>query len=129
VPRSASTANGASPAESLRSTLARGAVGAVVGGAALGVANRLANRGSRHKMLGARVPAELDPRRLDAFKLVKGLDAKRLASHVDVSRLRKDVDVKNVLRRIGNLAEQVEARSEDVRDLSAQAKRLTRRIG
>jgi hypothetical protein len=33
------------------------------------------------------------------------------------------------MRHIGDLAEQVEARSEDVRTLSEQAKRLSRRIG
>jgi hypothetical protein len=96
----------------------RGAVGAVVGGAALGVA-RLADRRSRPKVLGIAIPDELNPQRLGAGKL---------ASHVDVKRLAKNVDFKDVIRQIGNLAEQVEARSEDVHMLSAQAKRLSRRI-
>jgi hypothetical protein len=94
-------------------------VGAVVGGAALGVANRLASHHSRPKVLGIRIPDELNPQRLDAGKL---------ASHVDVKRLAKNIDLKDVIRNIGNFAEQVEARSEDVRTLSAQAKRLSRRI-
>jgi hypothetical protein len=94
-------------------------MGAVVGGAALGVANRLASRASRPKVLGIRIPDELDPRHLDPGKL---------ASHVDVKRLAKKVDIKDVVRHIGDFAEQVEARSEDVRTLSAQAKRLSRRI-
>jgi hypothetical protein len=98
----------------------RSALGAVVGGAALGVANRLANRSSRPKVLGIRIPDELNPQRLDPGKL---------ASHVDVKRLAKNVDIKDVMRHIGDLAEQVEARSEDVRTLSEQAKRLSRRIG
>jgi hypothetical protein len=96
----------------------RSAIGAVVGGAALGVAGRLANRHSRPKLLGIPIPDELNPQRLDAGKL---------ASHVDVTRLAK-VDLKDVLRHIGDFAEQVEARSDDVRALSGQAKRLSRRI-
>jgi hypothetical protein len=95
------------------------AVGAVVGGAALGVANRLTSRYSRPKVLGVRIPDELNPQRLDAGKLV---------SHVDVKRLAKDVGLKDAIRQIGNFAEQVEARSEDVRKLSGQAKRLSRRV-
>jgi len=108
----------------------------MVGGAALGVANRLTQRNSKPKVFGARVPIDINPKRFDPSKLVKNIDTKRLTPHVDVerlskdvSRIGKDVDVKDVLRRIGNLAEQVEARSEDVRSLSAQAKRLTRRLG
>jgi hypothetical protein len=57
-------------------------------------------------MLGIRIPDELNPQ-----------------------RIAKDLDLKDVVRHIGNFAEQVEARSEDVRALSAQAKRLTRRVG
>jgi hypothetical protein len=106
----------------------RGAVGAAVGGAALGVAKRLTNRSSQPKVLGIRIPKELNPQRLEASKLVKGIDAKKLVSHVDVRRLGKDMDLKDLVRQIGNLAEQVEARSEDVRTLSAQAKRLSRRM-
>jgi len=122
-----SNGKGAASAESVRGTLARGAVGALVGGAALGVANRLATRRSRPKVLGTRLPSGLDPRH--ASRLVRNLDARKLAPHVDLGHLGKDVDVKDVLRRIGDLAEQVESRSEDVRNLSAQAKRLTRRLG
>jgi hypothetical protein len=80
--------------------LVRGAVGAVVGGAALGAA-RLATHHSKRKVLGITIPDELNP---------------------------KDLDLKNVVRHIGNFAEQVEARSEEVRSLSAQAKRLSRRV-
>jgi hypothetical protein len=94
-------------------------VGAVVGGAALGVAGRLANRHSRPKLLGIPIPDELNPQRLDAGKL---------AAHIDVKRLAKNVDLKDLLRQLGNFAEQVEARSEDVHTLSGQAKRLSRRM-
>jgi hypothetical protein len=104
-------------------------VGAVVGGAALGVAGRLANnRHSRPKVLGIPIPDELNPQRLDASKLIKTLDARKLASHVDVKGLGKNIDLKDVVRHIGNFAEQIEARSEDVRTLSGQAKRLSRRM-
>lgn len=106
----------------------RGAVGAMLGGAALGVANHLVNRRTQPKLLGIRIPDELNPQRLDVSKLTKGLDTKHLASHVDVTRLGKNVDLKGIIRQIGNLAEQVEARSEDVHTLSGQAKRLSRRI-
>jgi hypothetical protein len=105
----------------------RGAVGAAVGGAAL-AAGRLASRDSRPKVLGVRIPKELNPQRLGAAKLVKGLDAKKLAGHVDFRGLAKDVNLKDVIRHIGNVAEQVEARSDDVRTLSGQAKRLSRRV-
>lgn len=79
----------------------------------------MANRHSRPRVLGIPIPDELNPQRFDAGKL---------AGHVDVKRLAKNVDLKDVIRQIGNFAEQVEARSEDVRTLSAQAKRLSRRL-
>lgn len=102
-------------------------MGAVVGGAALGVANKLANR-SKPKVLGIRIPDELNPSRFDAGKLTSHVDVKRMAKNVDVKRVTKNLDLKDVLKHIGDFAEQVEARSEDVRTLSGQAKRLTRRI-
>jgi hypothetical protein len=79
-------------------------VGVVVGGAADGVA-RLANRHSRPKLLGIRIPDELNPQ-----------------------RMAKDLDLEAVIRHVGNFAEHLEARSEEVRALSAQAKRLSRRL-
>jgi hypothetical protein len=90
--------------------IVRSAVGALVGGAAVGVAGRLANRRSKPKVLGIAIPDELNPQRIDAKKLASQLD------------------LKDVMRHIGNFAEQVEARSEDVRSLSARAKRLSRRM-
>ena len=102
---SASSTNGATSNGSLRSKLVPSAVGAVVGGAAVGAA-RLASRHSRPKVLGVRVPDQLNPRHIG-----------------------KDLDIEAVIRHIGNFAEQLEARSEEVRALSAQAKRLSRRIG
>jgi hypothetical protein len=107
----------------------RGAVGAVIGGAAVGVAGRLASRRSRPKVLGIPIPNELNPKRLDVSRFTKGLDVNQLASHVDVKNVAKNVDIKDVMRHIGNIAERLEAGSEDVRALSGQAKRLSRRIG
>jgi hypothetical protein len=112
----------------MRGKLVRSAVGAVVGGAALGVAGRLANRHSRPKVLGISIPDELNPQRLDVSKLAKNLDARKLGIRVDVKDLGKNVDLKGAIRQIGNFAEKVEARSEDVRALSGQAKRLSRRV-
>jgi hypothetical protein len=116
----------------------RGAIGAVVGGAALGAA-KLANTNRRSKpkltrgLDASKLTKGLDASKLtkgiDASKLTKGLDAKKLASHVDVKRLARNVDLKDLVRQIGDLAEQVEARSEDVHTLSGQAKRISRRIG
>jgi hypothetical protein len=106
----------------------RSAVGAVVGGAALGVASRMGNRHSRRKVLGISIPDELNPQRLEVSKVAKNLDARKLAIHVDLKDLGKNVDLKGVVRQIGNFAEKVEARSEDVRTLSSQAKRLSRRV-
>lgn len=83
------------------------------------MAGRLANRHSKPKLLGITIPDELNPQRLGTSKLT---------GHVDIKQLAKHVDLKDVLRQVGNLAERVEARSEDVRMLSAQAKRLSRRV-
>jgi hypothetical protein len=103
-------------------------VGAVIGGAAVGVAGHLVNRRSRPKVLGIPIPNELNPKRLDVSKLTKGLDANELASHIDVKKLGKHIDLKDLARQIGDIAERVEVHSEDVRALSGQAKRLSRRI-
>jgi len=107
----------------------RGAVGAVVGGAALGVANKLMSRAKAPKVLGIRVPDELNPSRLDPSKLTRHVDVKRMTKNVDVKKLAKNVDLKDVVRHIGDFAEQVESRSEDLHMLSGQAKRLSRKIG
>jgi hypothetical protein len=122
----------------MRSTIMRSAVGAAVGGATIGVAGLLAKSRSKPKRTGIRLPDELNLPRfdaskltkgLDAKKLTKGLDAKKLASHVDVKSLAKNIDLKDLIRQVGDLAEQVEARSEEVHTLSGQAKRISRRIG
>jgi hypothetical protein len=51
-----------------------------------------------------------------------------LGRNFDAKKLVKSVDVKDLAKQIGNAAEQIEARSEDVRMLSAQAKRLSRKL-
>jgi hypothetical protein len=92
----------------------KGALGAIVGGAAVGGAQKLASHSRRRPkgVMGITLPNELNPRHL----------------HLDTKRLTNNIDLKDVLRKIGDAAEQIEARSEDVRNLSHQAKRLTRKL-
>jgi hypothetical protein len=106
----AASHNGSSRNGPVGTKIVRSAVGAVVGGAAIGVAGLVANRRSKPKLLGIAIPDELNPQRLDPKKLAN------------------QIDLKDVIRHIGNFAEQVEARSEHVRILSGQAKALTRRM-
>jgi hypothetical protein len=97
------------------SRIVKGALGALVGGAAVGGAARMASKHTRRpRVLGIPIPEELNPKNLHL-----NLDAKKLA---------KSIDVKHMLKQIGNAAEQIEARSEDVRTVSGQAKRLTRKL-
>lgn len=58
--------------------------------------------------MGIPVPEELSPRHLE--------------------KLARSIDLKDVSRQIGNAAEQIEARSDDLRALSGQAKRLSRKL-
>jgi hypothetical protein len=90
----------------VRATITRSAIGALAGGAAVGAARVLKHQAGQ----GRRGPSIPHDKRLDL----------RRATH--------DIDIKRLLRQIGDAAEQVELRSEDVRQLSAQAKRLTRRL-
>jgi hypothetical protein len=84
---------------------------------AAGVAGRrLVKRSRRPRVLGVAIPRDLKPHNVVPKKLV---DAKRLVS---------GIDLKQVVKQVGNAAEQIEARSEDVRMLSAQAKRLSRKL-
>jgi hypothetical protein len=83
----------------------------LAGSAAIGVASRAAIKHARRpRVLGVPIPRELRPGNLDPRKLAKS------------------IDVKGLVRQIGDAAEQIEARSDDVRMLSAQAKRLSRKL-
>ena len=62
------------------------------------------------------VPRELDLRKLAPKKLV------------DPKKLGNSIDLKHVAKQIGDAAEAIEARSDDVRILSGQAKRLSRKL-
>ncbi|MFL5864245.1 MAG: hypothetical protein ACJ780_26335 [Solirubrobacteraceae bacterium] len=107
----------------------KGALGAIVGGAALGGISRLASHKQRQpRVMGVPIPNQLNPRNLHLHVDTKKLDPSKLTKKVDPAKLAKKVDLKDVLRQIGDAAEQVEARSEDVRMLSGQAKRLTRKL-
>ncbi|HEY2320372.1 MAG TPA: hypothetical protein VGH67_18845 [Solirubrobacteraceae bacterium] len=111
----------------MRDRIVKGALGAIVGGAAVGGAQRLVSHQRRPRVLGIAIPTELKPH-LDTKKLTHNLDAKKLTHNLDPKKLANTVDLKDLLRKIGDAAEQIEARSEDVRTLSGQAKRLTRKL-
>jgi hypothetical protein len=105
----------------------------VAASAALGIGGRaLAERSRRPRVLGVQIPRELTPSHLaskvDPKRLASKVDPKRVASKVDPKRLAGSVDLKKVAKHIGNAAEQIEERSEDVRVLSGQAKRLSRKL-
>lgn len=107
--RSPARASNNHAAESVRDRLVKGAVGALVGGAAVGGLQRLAGHyGRRQRVMGIPVPEELSPRHLE--------------------KLARNIDLKDVFRQIGNAAEHIEARSDDLRALSGQAKRLSRKL-
>ena len=67
-------------------------------------------RARRPKVLGMSIPRQLN------------------ASKLDPRKVAQDVDPKKVIKQIGSVAERVEAISEDVRMLSAQAKRLSKKL-
>jgi hypothetical protein len=99
--------------------IVRGAAGALAGGAAVAAGKAAANRFRQPRVLGMRVPRELMPRKLDVDKLTK---------NVDLGKIAKNADVKKLARRVEKAAAQVEDRSEDLRLLSQQAKRLSRKL-
>ena len=78
----------------------------------------------RPRVLGIAIPRELN--NLDLKKLTRNLE--KFTSNLDPKKLTSSLDLKDLARQIGDAAEQVEARSEDVRMLSAQAKRLSRKL-
>ncbi len=71
----------------MRERIVGGALGAIVGGAAVGGVSRLANHHRRPRVMGIPIPDELNPR------------------HLDTKRLASTIDIKGVLRKIGNAAE------------------------
>ena len=95
--------------------LAKRALVGLAGSVAVGAARQAASR-RRHRtrVLGVAVPKELKP--------------ENLASAIDVKKLNGKVDFKDVLKRIGDVAEAIEARSDEVHTLSGQAKRLSRKL-
>jgi hypothetical protein len=121
----------------MRGRIVKGALGAIIGGAAVGGAQVLASHHRRPRVLGIPIPDGLNPRHggakkltqaIDPKKLTQAIDPKKLSHSIDAKKLADNLDVKDVMRKIGDAAEQIEARSEDVRMLSAQAKRLTRKL-
>jgi hypothetical protein len=68
-------------------------------------------------VLGLPVPRALTPGKFDL---------KKAAKHVGNAAER--VDLKKVAKHVGNAAERVESASEDVRQASGQAKRLSKKL-
>lgn len=109
--------------------MVRGSIGALVGGAAYGASRLATNRPNASRMLSTAVRElrphgaehrKFMPKNFDTRKLVpKGFDAKKVVDSLDLNEL---------MRKIGDAAEQIEARSEDVRMISGQAKRLSRKL-
>jgi hypothetical protein len=86
-------------------TVGRATVGAVAGGAALGLAGWAAvKRTRRPRVLG--IPLPRGARKLDLKKL----------------------SVKNVAKQVGTVAEQLEQTGDDVRRVSAQAKKVSKTL-
>jgi hypothetical protein len=103
-------AQGSTESKAKRAAIATGATFALAGSAAVGVASRArAKRARGPQALVSRVVREMTRRSPDPRQAVKNLDVKKMA------------------KQIGRVAEQVEARSEDVRVISAQAKRLSKK--
>jgi hypothetical protein len=93
---------------SSRAKILTGAAAGVASTAVIGVAGRAASkRTRRHRVLGIAIPREL-------------------AHNVDPAKLAARIDLRDVMRRIGDAAEQLESFSDDVRIWSSQAKRLSR---
>jgi hypothetical protein len=97
----ASSSNGAG------GTVAKAALGALVGAAAVGVAGRAAmNRARKPRVLGMELPRSLAPRNFKPG----------------------NVDVKKVAKAVADVAEKLERGSETVRVASSQAKRAGRNL-
>ena len=113
--RAVTARDGSSSESSMPIKMAKSALVGLAGSVAIGAATRAASRRpSRTRVLGVVIPKELKP--------------ENLASGIDVRKLSGKVDYKDLLKRIGDAAEAIEARSDDVRMLSAQAKRLSRKL-
>jgi hypothetical protein len=90
--------------------IAKGALGVIVGGAAVGLAGRAAiKRNRRPTLLGVKIPRAMVPRNIK-LKVPHGLDVKTIAKQVEQA------------------ADRLERTSEDVRFASAQAKRVSRKL-
>lgn len=76
-------------------------------------------RARQPRVLGVAIPRQIELPKLDLKKLAKDVDLKKVA---------KDLDLKKVAKQVAEVSEQIEARSEDVRFLSGQAKRLSKKL-
>jgi len=88
-------------------TVAKGALGALAGTAAAGLAGRAAIKRVRQpKLLGIKVPRGLTPHKLAP----------------------RNMNVKQLAKQVTKLADQLERTSEDVRVASQQTKRVTKKL-
>lgn len=82
----------------------------IVGGAAVGLAGRAAvKRNRRPTVLGVKIPRGMAARNIK-LQMPRGLD------------------VKTIARQVEHAADRVERTSEDIRLVSAQAKRVSRKL-
>jgi hypothetical protein len=96
--------------------MAKSALLGLAGSVAIGAATRMAGRKPRRKsVLGIAVPKGLKPEHL-----LRDLKPENL--------VRGRVDHADLLRRIGDAAELIEKRSDEVRLVSSQAKRISRKL-
>jgi Cft2 family RNA processing exonuclease len=86
--------------------MAKSALVGLVGSVAIGTATRAASRRAhRTRVLGVVIP-----------------------KRTDVKKLSRNVDYRDLLKRIGDAAEVIETHSDEIRMLSGQAKRLSRKL-
>jgi hypothetical protein len=106
--RSTSAAQGDSgTSNNVLATIAKGAIGAAAGTAAIALAGRAAVKRARQpRVLGVRVSRKLQPRSLDPRQL----------------------DMKKVARQVATVAERVERTSQGVQIASGQAKNVSRML-
>ena len=107
----------------------RGSIGALVGGAAYGATRLAGNRSNASHFLSTAV-RELRPKGAENRKFMpKSFDTSKLVPKgFDPKKVVDSLDLNDLMRKLGDAAEQIEARSEDVRMISGQAKRLSRKL-
>jgi hypothetical protein len=108
--------------------LVRSSIGALAGGAAYAASRVAGNRSHGPRILGIPIQ-ELRPKGGAKRLMPKNLDTRKLLpKNLDAKKMVDSFDLGDLMRRIGDVAEQIEERSEDVHTVSGQAKRLSRKL-